>query len=182
MSNETEDLQNFFLTEFTWEEAQRFIKWVDASEDDKCIYLNTGGGEINTQSVIVDKINEDPDRFYIKMVGNVMSAGLFLILNTKCALEDIGRGDYVAYVYHNGHFAGSFNSMRAHVFYTEALEKTNKHYYDLLYPYFTDTQKKKIDNYNKWVKRIPLLSKFMCDDIYLTLDQIKPLLGDRLVC
>ena len=182
MNNETEDLQNFFLTEFTWEEAQRFIKWVDASEDDKCIYLNTGGGSLNTQSVIADKINEDPDRFYIKMVGNVMSAGLLLILNAKCAVEDISVLDYVAYVYHNGHFTGTFNSVPASVFYKEQLAITNKCYYDLLYPCFTDLQKKQIDNYNKWIKRIPLLSKFMCDDIYLTLDQIKPLLGDRLVC
>ena len=175
--------KNFILDKFDDETMEDFLEWADSAGDQKVVYLNTAGGHMHVCNVIVDKINESPNKFHIKMYGSVISAGMYLIIHSKCTVEDITEqmNDYCIYLYHNAFIDFSGRPKKhARDHYTKMLNDRNQQAYRDIKPHLTKPQIKQMETYYKYQYH-PLMKYFVNDDIYLDLDQIKNIIGDRYV-
>lgn len=175
--------KNFILRDFDEETMEKFLLWADTAGDYKVIYLNTPGGHMHVCDVITDKINEDPEKYHIKMFGSVISAGMYLIMNSKCTVEDITESidDYTLYLYHNAYIDFTSRPKRhAREHYLRLLEERNKKAYLRIKDHFTMEQNQQMEKFFKDHKH-PIKKFFVNDDIYLDLWQIKRIVGDRYV-
>ena len=175
--------KNFFLQEFDDETMEAFIDWADTPATDKVIYLNTGGGHLHVCNAIVNKINENPKNYHIKMHGNVISAGVFLIMYAQCTVEDIADSmdDYTIYLYHNAYIEYN-KTPKKHTkeHYKRMLGERNTKAYLKVKDHLTMEQNQQLQKYFKYQYH-PVMKHFVNDDIYLDLWQIKRIVGDRYV-
>ena len=150
-------------------------------EGDKIILLSSCGGNAAACGFICDIINEKPEEFTIHVSEFALSAGLEVILQTKCKVVEVGTkyNIPIEYLWHSLKCGRGSTSTQHQI--TEELSFKD---FDTIKHVLTTKQIKRRDRYVKWTFRqgFRWLKKFMDDDIILTHNQIKALIGDRYVC
>lgn len=167
-----------FISNFNNDSIDKVIE-LSKVEGNKVIYVSSSGGQTRAGNVMVDIINETPEEWTIKVTEQASSTALALLLYSKCKVEfiDAITDHFATFVFHGS----SIGYKKADKEFEEAMAESNTMAYTSIKKVFTDKQRKKYENYHKWTQRFNFLKKFMDDDIYLSLDQMKELLGDRLV-
>jgi ATP-dependent protease ClpP protease subunit len=145
-------------------------------EGKKEIYLCSPGGLASAATILIDLINEDPDNYTIKVSEQVASAALLTILNVKCKVVDIASNMsfFTAYMAHDASVAGRVNK---HI--RKLGRKANRDMFEVIRPVLTTKQVNYYERCQKLFKILPFIRNFIYEDLYLSREQIKMLLGDR---
>ena len=139
----------------------------DTEKRIKTIIMNSGGGMTWIVSAMIDVINKNPDDYLIKVVNNAQSSSLWLLMGVNCKIEDIG-GDFIGtanYMHHRATING--DQKKLHPFLKKNIKETNDSIFDKIKHVLTDSQKK-------------LSKKKTNEKIYLSKEQVKELLGDKI--
>jgi ATP-dependent protease ClpP protease subunit len=167
----------FLLRNFDEETLKEFLEF-SKEEGDKVILLSSCGGSAAACGFISDIINESPEEYTIHVSEYALSAGLSILLHTTCKLKEVGTKYQIPMEY-------LWHSMKVGKGSTiEQFKRTEELSYidfNTIKHVLTEKQIKIRDRYVFWTYRFGFrwLKKFMDDDIILTRDQVKELLGDR---
>jgi len=161
-----------FVEHFNQQLIQDFLEF-SKLEGLKTIYMSSGGGHMQTANIMVNIINESPEDYVIKVTENILSSAWLLIYYANCIVEDIsGQLDhYSAYMFHEGEDCGKQKETMSN--------KSSDTRWAKLWDVLTEKQQKKVTRFKKWGRKGGLLSKFINNDIWLSTDQVKLLLGER---
>lgn len=145
-------------------------------EGRKIIYLSSPGGLATAASILIDVINEEAEQYTIKICELIASGAFLTILNAKCKVEQISQNMkfFTIYMAHDLHIKGRLNK---HV--KEVIKKTKEDMFQAIVHVLTDEQIKHYRNCHRLYRVLPFMKKFIKENIYLSVDQMKELLGDR---
>lgn len=156
------------------------VQFLEFSQEpgEKVLYVVSSGGHTYVENIMAEIINEKPDEYLIKITEKAESNALSLLLDTTCKVEDISPlvDHFMISMFHAQYVGGG----RAPKEWVKALEKTNETGFNRIQNVLTEKQRLQFIRYMQWTKRLPFLKKFMSDEIYLDIKQLKELLGDRL--
>ena len=170
-------MNSLFLKDFTKETLGEFMEFSNL-EGPKTIYLFTYGGMFFICNIICDIINQSPEDYTIKLTEACQSAGLYLLLSSKCKVQDVGEDKWnnCQYMWHNAVSNGPYNKEDI----LGRIEEDNV-VYKYLSPVLTEEDKNRWEKFYKNVKRFPRFYGNKTCDIFLNYKQVKQLLGDRMV-
>lgn len=145
-------------------------------EGKKEIYMCSPGGFASAATILIDLINEQPQNYTIKVSEQIMSAAFLTIINAKCKVKDLSSNMnfFCAYMHHNASLAGGGNR---HV--RKLSRKANEDMFNAIAPVLTDKQVKHYKRCTRLHRILPFTSSFVYEDLYLSKEQVKELLGDR---
>lgn len=150
-------------------------------EGKRDIYIISAGGNVAAANVMVNLINQEPEKYTIYVTEQVYSSAFFTILYANCDIVDIGLATnmFTVFMTHNGRIES-----RIPKYVRKCLDDTNEKMFDDIKHVLTDKQIKQHKRH-MWVyknlKIFPFLQRWFDDDLYLTREQVKELLGDRLL-
>lgn len=176
--SEEELVQNgsFLLVDFNGQTLEKFLEFSTLTGK-KTIYLTSLGGNSSVMVAIADIINQEPNNYVIKLLEMNCSASFLLCLYTQCNIQEIAYQYHLA-VSHMWHSC-QFNPRewtKQEIKDTALMDSLS---FDLIKHVLTKKQIKKRERFVKWAGRFYFLRNFMNDDIYLTNQQMKELLGER---
>ena len=142
----------------------------------KEIYISSPGGLASATTILIDLINQEPENYTIKVTEYIMSGAFLTILNAQCKVEDISSNMHFFTIFMS-HDASTGGRVSKHV--KKAGKKANEEMFNAIKHVLTDKQIKYYRRCHRLYKVLPFMKKFIYEDLYLSREQMRELLGER---
>jgi len=168
--------RSFLLVEFEGPTLKDFLEFSN-NAGHKTIYLTSLGGHGAVMVAMADIINKAPEEYTIKILEMNCSSSFLLCLYALCDIVELGNHYNLAtsHMWHSCQF-DSKNWTKEEI---KSISLMDTKTFNLIKTVLTFKQIKKRERFVRWAGRFLWLRKFIDDDIYLTNDQMRQLLGER---
>jgi len=165
----------FLIDKFDGDNLREFYQF-SLNEGKKVLFLASSGGAYSACIGILDIINRNPKEYTIRVSEYAMSAALQLIRFAQCSIEDVSTQFNldVYYLWHSTQDVWEFSKEEV-----RQTILTDERDFEMIKDVLTKKQIKKRNLYYFWVKKWKHFARVLNDNVYLSQDQIKLLLGDR---